>query len=348
LNLIARPDGIAQSPKLDSSLIVQTDLNTIWPNVSVKGRTVSEPMLTIGLPVYNGGSLLARAIDSLLGQSYTGFSLHISDNASTDETERICREAAARDRRIVYNRQSHNIGAVANFRYLLQNARTRYFMWAAHDDRWHPEFVAKNIALLEADPLAIASISQVAFVRDGEVIGLDSTYSLQGTVKNNLHRFWQKPTDCSRFYAIHKTQSLSNSMPNIPPFHAFDWLVVSLTLQHGHYLEVPEVLMWRSAPEPNRYFRQVARDNRGCFLFRLFPLLPITYYSISTLGVRNLPIRDIILLNFYYHKGYVMFVTREHPILFHSLRQIYRGLRWIYWKSGLKKVIGAREAPSES
>jgi glycosyltransferase involved in cell wall biosynthesis len=309
---------------------------------------VAEPTLTIGLPVYNGGSLLGRAIDSLLGQRYTNFVLYISDNASTDATEQICLEAAARDPRIVYKRQSQNIGAFANFRFLLQNARTRYFMWAAHDDRWHSDFVAKNIALLEADPLAIASISQVAFVRDGAVVAMDSTYPLQGTTKENLHRFWQKPSDCSRFYAIHQTRSLSSSIPNIPPFHAFDWLVVSLTLQHGHYLEVPEVLMWRSAPEPERYFRQVARDNSSSFLFRLFPLLPITYYAITKLGVRNLPIRQLILLNFFYHKGYVMFITRDHPTLFHGLRQTYRIIRWIYWKSGLKKLIAARQTPSET
>jgi glycosyltransferase involved in cell wall biosynthesis len=50
--------------------------------------------MTIGLPVYNGGARLKTAIDSLGSQSYRDFILHISDNASTDETPLICRAAA--------------------------------------------------------------------------------------------------------------------------------------------------------------------------------------------------------------------------------------------------------------
>ena len=107
---------------------------------------VNKPKLTIGLPIYNGATSLATALNSLLHQSYTDYTLHISDNASTDETALICKEAAARDPRIVYIRQAQHIPAFANFSFLLQNAQTPYFMWAADDDRWHPEFIAKNIA----------------------------------------------------------------------------------------------------------------------------------------------------------------------------------------------------------
>jgi hypothetical protein len=74
--------------------------------------------------------------------------------------------------------------------------------------------MAKNIALLDSDPLAIASISQVAFVRDGTVITLNSTYPLRGTVSGNIRRFWQKPTDCSRLYRIR----LADRVPHVAPW----------------------------------------------------------------------------------------------------------------------------------
>jgi hypothetical protein len=45
--------------------------------------------------------------------------------------------------------------------------------------------------------------------------------------------------------------------------------------------------MWRSAPEPDRYLKQLAQDNPG--VLRLFPLLPITYYAVAKRGARNLP-----------------------------------------------------------
>ena len=302
---------------------------------------MDKPKLTIGLPVYNGATSLAAALNSLLHQSYTDYTLHISDNASTDETALICKEAAARDPRIVYTRQAQHIPAFANFTFLLQNAKTHYFMWAADDDRWHSEFIAKNIALLEANSLAIASISQVAFVRDGAVVQLDSTYPLRGTIRENSRRYWRKPTNSSRLYAVYNTEILKKAAANIPVVHAADWLVIASALQYGHYLEVPEVLMWRSAPESDRYLKQVARDNPSC-VARLFPLLPMTFYAITKLGLRNMPVRSVIQLNYVYHKGYVMLITRDRPILFDILQKVYGLPSWIYRKLGLKGFAGGR------
>jgi glycosyltransferase involved in cell wall biosynthesis len=62
------------------------------------------PRVRIGLPAYNGERHLPAALDSLLAQTYGDFELIISDNASTDRTEEICREYAARDSRIRYHR----------------------------------------------------------------------------------------------------------------------------------------------------------------------------------------------------------------------------------------------------
>jgi glycosyltransferase involved in cell wall biosynthesis len=49
------------------------------------------------MPVYNGEQFLTKALDSLLGQTFKDFELIISDNASSDATERICKSYADRD-----------------------------------------------------------------------------------------------------------------------------------------------------------------------------------------------------------------------------------------------------------
>ena len=49
------------------------------------------PRVSIGLPVYNGGDFLEKSVDSLLAQTFTDFELIICDNASTDNTDQICR-----------------------------------------------------------------------------------------------------------------------------------------------------------------------------------------------------------------------------------------------------------------
>lgn len=109
------------------------------------------PTVSIGLPVYNGGEYLREAIDLLLAQSFSDFELIISDNASTDSTSDICKEYAKKDARICYILQQENIGALANFRFVLSKLNGKYFMWAAHDDRWDPRFLEMTVAELDKD-----------------------------------------------------------------------------------------------------------------------------------------------------------------------------------------------------
>lgn len=99
------------------------------------------PVVSIGMPVYNGEKYIREALDSLRSQSFTDFELIISDNASTDGTEEICKQYAAKDSRIHYERQPVNLGALANFTFVLDAARGECFMWAAADDVWDPGWI---------------------------------------------------------------------------------------------------------------------------------------------------------------------------------------------------------------
>lgn len=95
---------------------------------------MTNPKVSIGMPVYNGEPFIREALDSLLAQTFTDFELIISDNASTDDTEEICQNYASKDSRIRYIRQPKNLGASYNFQFVLDEAVGEYFMWAAHDD----------------------------------------------------------------------------------------------------------------------------------------------------------------------------------------------------------------------
>ncbi len=116
---------------------------------------VRAPRVSIGLPVYNGEATLAMAIEALLSQTVSDLELIISDNASTDGTEAICRDFAARDTRVRYFRQQANLGSVANFGFVLELAAGEYFMWAAHDDLKSPDFVAACLRGFDSPDLVL-------------------------------------------------------------------------------------------------------------------------------------------------------------------------------------------------
>ena len=112
----------------------------------------SQPLVSIGLFVYNGERYIREALDSFLGQTFTDFELIISDNASTDRTEEICKEYVARDGRVRYSRNAQNMGAGWNVRRVVELATGKYFKWAACDDLCEPRFLERCVAALEADP----------------------------------------------------------------------------------------------------------------------------------------------------------------------------------------------------
>jgi glycosyltransferase involved in cell wall biosynthesis len=122
------------------------------------------PRVSIGLPVYNGDNFLAAAIDTLLNQTFTDFELIISDNASTDGTEAMCREYAAKDPRVQYHRSETNYGAAWNFNNTFHLARGEYFKWAAHDDTHHPEFLARCVEVLDRSPEIVLCFSKTTFI----------------------------------------------------------------------------------------------------------------------------------------------------------------------------------------
>ena len=115
----------------------------------------SAPVVTVGMPVYNGARYLEAAIRSFQRQTHGDFVLVISDNCSTDETPTICTRLAEEDPRIHYVRQGTNLGAARNFEYLIRSADSPYFTWAAHDDTRPPEFLEEALRLLQTDPDAI-------------------------------------------------------------------------------------------------------------------------------------------------------------------------------------------------
>ena len=118
------------------------------------------PRVTIGVPVFNGESFLAETLDSLLNQTFSDFEIVISDNASTDQTEQICREYAARDPRIRYYRSDLNRGAALNHNRVFELATGEYFKWNSADDICAPEFLARCVAALDGDPTAVMAVSE--------------------------------------------------------------------------------------------------------------------------------------------------------------------------------------------
>lgn len=140
----------------------------------------NQPLVTIGMPTYNREHLLRRALDSALAQTYQNIEIQISDNASTDGTQRLCEEYARTDSRVIYCRQETNIGPSSNISNLMRQARGQFYLCLADDDWLEPTYVEYCVAeLLEHEDVCLVA-GKANYYRDdslvtvGEIIDLVS------------------------------------------------------------------------------------------------------------------------------------------------------------------------------
>lgn len=129
------------------------------------------PRISFAVPAYNCERYIAQSIESLLAQTFGDFELVISDNASTDGTEDICRRYAALDRRVRYVRRDTNVGGPGNFRYVFSLCSAEFHKWSTADDFWDPTYVEKCMRVLDARPDVVLCYSHTRLVNsDGAPI----------------------------------------------------------------------------------------------------------------------------------------------------------------------------------
>lgn len=264
--------------------------------------------VTVGVPVYNGAATLRRAVESILAQTQKPDLIHISDNGSTDATGEIGQALAAEHPTVSYTRQPTNLGYTPNFRFLLQQATTLYFMWVAADDYLDSTYVERMLAVLESDPGVVTCVSQVRFVRpDGSSRLAVGTYPLQADMVSNLAAYLSNPHDNARLYGLHRTDALRKACPGGDFVIAWDWALMAGTLLYGRHAEIPETLMVRDET-PHQVYVIMMRRHARWWLERIVPLLPM---SLDLLVHQRIPLRlpvvkALLYLNLTMHFDYAL------------------------------------------
>jgi glycosyltransferase involved in cell wall biosynthesis len=205
------------------------------------------PCVSLSLPVYNGERDVATAIQSLLDQSFADFELIITDNASTDATQRICEGFAARDGRIRYVRNDRNLGAAGNFNLGFKLASGQYFKWCAHDDFISVDFLQTAVRTLEADPGAVVACGRLQGV-DGH--GAPTRYvetpledmSGVGPARRFRILLSRHGVDAASF-GLMRSSALAKSSLHVPYYGSDCALLAELALL-GTFVQVPDATLY--------------------------------------------------------------------------------------------------------
>lgn len=216
-----------------------------------------KPRVSIGMPVYNGERYLKEALNAILAQTYSEFELIISDNASSDNTPKICQSYAAKDRRIRYHRNARNIGASRNFNSVFELSSGDYFRWAAHDDLIAPDYLLKCVKVLEQDPSVVLCHSKIKVIDEsGKILSQPDIREGKGASLRPQDRFYDIITDdrsCLEVFGLIRANVLKMT-PLIGSFIASDRPLLAELGLRGRFYIIPECLFF-SRDHPERSIR---------------------------------------------------------------------------------------------
>ena len=206
------------------------------------------PRVTVGLPVYNGARYLSSALDSLAAQTFSDLEIVISDNGSTDETEEICRDFAARDERVRYIRRAENRGAAWNFNSVVSEASTPYFKWAAADDVLAPACVERCVEVLdETDDRVVLVYPETKLIdEEGAVIGdwQDGVDLREAAAHDRLRSLVQNLILGHPMFGVVRRHSLEQTHLN-GSFPSSDYVLLAELAMLGEIRQVREPLFFR-------------------------------------------------------------------------------------------------------
>jgi len=257
------------------------------------------PLVTIGLPVYNGETFVARTIQSLLAQTLGDFEILVSDNASTDGTVPLVRRFAESDPRIRLFEQPSNRGVARNWNFVARQARGRYFKWSSASDLYAPNFLATCVDALEQAPDAALAFTWTTYIDDGdrEIGRSDRDFDL--TDEDPVGRFVQI---CVRLSINNALQGvfrtdLVNRTRLVRNYPAGDLVFMSEAALRGKFVLVPQRLtLRRASPEHWTANREPGATERmfwpsGSPRLRIIHIRRHVDYIAAALGA-PLPARD--------------------------------------------------------
>lgn len=206
----------------------------------------------VAIPTYNRAASLDRAIRSVLDQDLGTVTALISDDASHDDTERLCRELAECDDRVAYRRQPDTLGVTANYNWLVRAAldidpeRAAFFMFLSDDDWLDRDYCRRCVERLESSAdLSLVAGRTTLHAEDHEVGDAPDVNLLAESGAQRVWDFCRGVVPTGIFAGIMRTRTVSE-LPFQRNVLGHDWLFLTNVAYLGKVATEPRTRVHRA------------------------------------------------------------------------------------------------------
>lgn len=201
-------------------------------------KTISHPIVSIVMPVFNSGAFLAEAIYSILNQTFRDFELIALNDGSTDNSLSILNNIAAEDRRLRVIHGESNTGLVSRLNQGIALSNGKYIARMDSDDVAMPNRLQTQYNFLEANPSVCIVGSAYERTSDNSVMRCPYTHNEILTFALSECPF-AHPTVMIR----KETLLTLNTWYDANEFPAEDYDLWTRLLRVGHGANIGEVLL---------------------------------------------------------------------------------------------------------
>ena len=206
------------------------------------------PPATIGLPVYNGERYLEATLRALLHQTDGDFTLLVADNASTDATVDIVRDAAAGDARVRLLPAETNRGVAWNWNRIVDHVESPYLRWVCYDDVFLPDnHRVCMAAMAEAGPEVAVVYPRTGIIDEhGDYVGPhdDGLHLVDERPSARYGRYLVNVRQVNPIFGVIRTDLVRRTRLMGAYFRADTVLLAELVLR-GTFVELPDELFHR-------------------------------------------------------------------------------------------------------
>src|SRR5258708_7332294 len=198
------------------------------------------PLVSVIVPVYNGGATIARALKSVFAQTFTDFEIVVVDDGSTDDTPSVLTELG--DRICVVRQSNRGLPAARNA--AVAASCGELIALIDHDDQWLRRKLELTVAALLDNPDAALVYSDLVVVSEaGEEsraspIGADTAHA--PTMDEMLTRIWPitPSTVVMRRAAFDRARGFCETLISAEDIHF--WLLMR---EQGSFIYLPDKLV---------------------------------------------------------------------------------------------------------
>ena len=162
---------------------------------------MSNPLVSICIPSYNGAQYIEKCIATCLLQTYTNIEIIVCDDCSTDTTLELIKTLSKNDARIKFHQNTSNLGLVGNWNATLGHSSGEYVKWLFQDDWMEPNAIEEFVAVANK--------------------GFDFIISKRNFVLN------ESATSEDKEYYSHQVKKLENHFPESQSGHYFSSAEIS-------------------------------------------------------------------------------------------------------------------------